>query len=220
MKAVRYTLVSDGPSDANLLPLIDWVLMEAAGIESSAGTPAELWRLPSRPISLADRIIKAVKHYPCDLLFVHRDAEKQPALDRHKEICSAIGSALKADLKLPAVAVVPVRMLEAWLIFDEVAIRKAASNPNGKLALGLPALKRLEDRPDPKKDLADALRKASELTGRRLKKFNTAQAFWRVVDFIDDYKPLRQLSAFQTLENSVKKMAQNQFAAGFYGDEA
>jgi hypothetical protein len=217
MRAKRYTLLADGRSDANLMPLIDWVLKEAAGIELSTGVSAELWRLPSPPVSLAARILEAVNQNPCDFLFVHRDAEKQPAVDRHREICAACEGVLQAGVNLPVVAVVPVRMLEAWLIFDQTAIRKAAGNPNGTLSLNLPHLTRLEDRPDPKKELDDALRRASELSGRRLKKFNRKQAFWRIVDFIDDYAPLRNLSAFQTFENSVKKMAQNQFQPGFYG---
>jgi hypothetical protein len=218
MKAKRYTLISDGPSDANLIPIINWVLKEVANVDLSQGSLAELWRLPPPfPVSFAERIAKAATHYPCDFLFIHRDAERQPAADRHKEIRTAFSDASNYKVNLPSVAVVPVRMSEAWLIFDESAIRNAAGNPNGILPLNLPALNRLETRPDPKKELGEALLQASELTGRRRNKFNKTQAFWRIVDDIEDYAPLRQLSAFQTFEKSVKKMAQNNFAPGFYG---
>ncbi|HTV61000.1 MAG TPA: hypothetical protein VMH30_00370, partial [Verrucomicrobiae bacterium] len=97
------------------------------------------------------------------------------------------------------------------------AIRKAAGNPHGQVALNLPQLNRLESRPDPKKELQRALRIASELTGRRLKKFNTTQAFWRIVDFLDDFSPLRQLPAYSAFENAVYRMNINNWKEGFYG---
>ena len=108
-------------------------------------------------------------------------------------------------------------MLEAWLCFDERAIRNAAGNPNGKAPLGLPSLKRVESRPDPKEDLRKALLAACELSGRRLKKFNTAAAFWRIVDYIDDFTPLRELSAFQAFEKSIKNLKQNDWKPDLYG---
>jgi hypothetical protein len=108
-------------------------------------------------------------------------------------------------------------MLEAWLLFSEDSIRKAAGNPNGKVSLNLPSLRRLEDRPDPKRDLHDALRIASELHGRRLKKFRPRQAFWRVVEFLDDFSPLRSLSAFAAFEESIRQIAAANWKPGLYG---
>lgn len=55
------------------------------------------------------------------------------------------------------VAAVPVRMIEAWLLFDESAIRLAAGNPNGTTPLGLPGMPRAESVPDPKLLLRDAM---------------------------------------------------------------
>ena len=47
------------------------------------------------------------------------------------------------------VLVIPVRMTEAWLLIDELALRRAAGNPNGRNPLDLPALKDLEALPEP-----------------------------------------------------------------------
>lgn len=102
-------------------------------------------------------------------------------------------------------SVIPVRMLEAWLLFDEVAIRKAAGNPGGKCQLNLPNLRRLEEIADPKNELHSVLQQASELTGRRLKKFNVYEKIFRVADLITDFSPLRQLSAFQALETDIQQ---------------
>ncbi len=216
MKVLRHTLVSDGATDANLIPIIDWSLKQVGGVALSAGVRAEFRRLPQPPSGLAERLVKAIELHPCEVLFVHRDAEKQTAESRRAEIQEAF-AAIPHDIQLPAVAVVPVRMLEAWLCFDERAIRNAAGNPNGTAPLGLPPLRRIEGRPDPKEDLRKALLAGCELSGRRLKKFDTASAFWRIVDFIEDFSPLRELTAFQTFEESIRSLKRNNWKSGFYG---
>jgi len=217
MKVLRHTLVSDGTTDANLIPVIDWSLQQVGGVALSEGTRAEFWRLQNKPAGLAERLAKAVELFPCDVLFVHRDAERESPEVRVKEIRDAFAIIREQGIQLPAVAVVPVRMMEAWLCFDERAIRKAAGHPNGTLPLELPPLKRVESRPDPKNDLRQALQDASEHTGRRLKKFNTKAAFWRIVDCIDDFSPLRELPAFRTFEESIQSLKQNNWKPGFYG---
>jgi hypothetical protein len=219
MKRLRHTLVSDGASDANLIPIIDWTLKEAGGIEIAEGVRAEFWRLPSPPSGLRDRICQAVDLFPCDVLFIHRDAERESPEVRHAEIRSAFCRAASTGLHLPAVAVVPVRMLEAWLLIDEKAIRQAAGNPNDTVPRGLPSLGRLEGRPDPKKDLRDALRAASGRRGRRLAKFDDGQAFWRLVDCMNDFTPLRQLRAYSIFEDSIRRMKARDWRPGFYGLE-
>lgn len=217
MIPLKHTLVSDGPTDINLIPIINWTLKEAGGITLAEGVRAEFWRLPTIPASTEERICKAVELFPCDVLFIHRDAEKESLKTRTSEIFTAVAKASEKGCKVPAVAIIPVRMTEAWLLFNEKAIRHAAGNPNGKASLNLPPLKKLEGRPDPKQDLQRALQAASELQGRRLKKFNTTQAFWRVVDFLDDFTPLRQLEAYLAFENAIKKIRQANWNAGFYG---
>lgn len=216
MKVLRHTLVSDGTTDANLIPIIDWSLKQVGGVTLSAGVRAEFRRLPQPPSGLAERLVKAVELHPCEVLFVHRDAERDSAESRMAEIREAF-AAMPRRIQPPAVAVVPVRMLEAWLCFDERAIRNAAGNPNGRAALGLPQLKRVESRPDPKEDLRKALLAGCELAGRRLKKFDTASAFWRIVDYIEDFSPLRELTAFQAFEESIRSLKHNNWKPGFYG---
>jgi hypothetical protein len=49
-------------------------------------------------------------------------------------------------------------MQEAWLLFDEAAIREASDNPNGEERMDLPALSSLEEILDPKELLRDLLR--------------------------------------------------------------
>ena len=216
MKVFRHTLVSEGTTDANLIPILDWSLKQVGGVALSQGTRAEFWRLQEKPKNLAERLAKAVELSPCDVLFVHRDADREPPDERVAEMRDAFATLRQQGIQLPAVAVVPVRMMEAWLCFDEQAIRKAAGHPNGTASLGLPTLKRVESRPDPKSDLRRALQAASEHTGRKLKKFNTEAAFWRIVDYIQDFSPLRELAAFRTFEKSIADLREAGWKAGFY----
>jgi len=202
MNALRFTLVSDGPSDRPLLPILTWLLIECGVQETIDPQWLDFRLLPNPPTSLSGRIDAALQLYACDILFVHRDAERGSVEERKKEIHEAVERCRHA---LPAVCVVPIRMTEAWLLFDTKAIRKAAGNPNGRENLNIPELRRLESLPDPKEILHQSLRDASGLTGRRLKKFNPKRMVYDVANFIDDFSPLRLLSAFQHLEQEVRE---------------
>jgi hypothetical protein len=125
----------------------------------------------------------------------HRASEIEQAIEE---------SQLRVSVpQVPIVMVIPVRMTEAWLLFDESSIRYAAGAPNGTIDLELPPLKRCEAIPDPKGCLYASLRTASEKSGRHLKKFNVNAAIHRVTELIVDFSPLRTLSAFQHLELSL-----------------
>lgn len=217
MTTLRLTLVSEGRTDANLLPIIEWCLKRSGGVSICEGRRAKFWRLPEKPRGLVDQLIRAVELFPCEVLFVHRDADRESPETRVSQIREAFNGLVSSGVELPAVAVIPVRMLEAWLCFDEQAIRHAAGNPNGRTPLQLPPLKRIESRPMPKEDLANALRLASELPGRRLKKFDVQSAFWRIVDHIDDFSPLQELPAFQTFERAIRDLRANGWKPGLYG---
>ena len=95
-------------------------------------------------------------------------------------------------------------MQEAWLLFDEQAIRAAAGNPNGRQLLDLPRLSDVERLPDPKERLRQLVRQASGLRGRRLARLDDHPH--RVADFIDDFAPLRQLAAFQVFEAELRRI--------------
>ncbi|MBO1348830.1 MAG: DUF4276 family protein [Hormoscilla sp. GUM202] len=202
---LRYTLLSDGSSDKALQYVLTWLLREHIVVNCAIQSErADLGRLPKPPKKLPDRIQKSLELYPCDLLFVHRDAEKEPRQNRVDEIRKAIDSVGKS-LSVPAVCVIPVRMQEAWLLFDEAAIRKAAGNPRGRQALKLPDLAKVEELPDPKKNLHQALLDASELGPKRRKKFKVNEKVHRVAELIDDFTPLLALSAFRALEVDIEQ---------------
>ena len=202
MTSLRYTLLSDGSSDRALIPILTWVVSEHLPTSAIQADWADLRRLPRVPQGLSARIAAALELYPCDLLFVHRDAERQPAIDRVAEVEAAVEE-LGPRVSVPVVSVVPVRMQEAWLLIDESAIRRASGNPNGRQAVELPLLRRIEAVPDPKVVLDALLRRCSGLHGRRLRQFPTSERAVRVAEFISDFAPLRTLPAFSAFETRL-----------------
>lgn len=198
----RFTLIGDGPSDRALLPIIEWVLLEAGVVRGIKAEWADAASLPRVADGLRARLQAAVLLFPCDILFVHRDAEAQDPQLRHLEIRDAA-----AALTEVTVAVVPVRMTEAWLLFDEKAVRRAAGNPNGSMPLDLPRGARAESIADPKEHLVSLLKSASGLHGRHLRKFtsNLSQACALVSQHAESFAPLRMLSAFQAFEARTRQ---------------
>lgn len=198
MREIVYTLVGEGPSDRRLLQPIDWVVAECTE-RPFRRQWADKRALDLAGSGLAAKLAAAMAQFPCDVLFVHRDSDVADHAPREAEIQGAIdeiGGALH-------VKVIPVRMQEAWFLFDEGAIRSAAGKPSGGADLGLPSLKDVGRLADPKAKLKEALRLASERTGRHLRRFSFGQAAARVADLITDYSPLRALAAFQRLEQEV-----------------
>jgi hypothetical protein len=128
---------------------------------------------------------------------------------RRSEIEQAL-DLLEQERRPPAICVVPVRMTEAWFLFDRAAIRRAAGNPNGRMDLDVPELRRCEALPDPKSVLRDLLVRASGLSGRRLRSFQSHNLLARVSEVVQDFSPLRALSAFQKLEEDIIQVVSDQ----------
>lgn len=198
---MKYALAADGPSDKVLISIINWSLGQF-GVQSIDANWVDFGRIPKQP-DLRGRLRAALDLYSCDLLFVHRDAEKQSPSLRRSEILDALGTNINAH-----VPVIPVRMTEAWLLIDEQAIRSAADNPNGTDPLNLPEIRRLEALADPKQVLYDALKKACGLRAGRREKFPVRERVYQIPNYIDDFSPLRQLSAFRQLESDIQAALQ------------
>jgi hypothetical protein len=197
MTALRTTLLSDGSSDRTLIPILDWLLQRMVLVRALSGTQwADLRYRRRQPLNLEERARLAVQDYPCELLFVHRDAEDRIPDHRRVEIQNAMRH---FGGNPPAVCVIPVRMTEAWLLLDERAIRIASGNPYGRRPLNLPPRASIERIADPKGALFQALRDASEQTGRRLRDLRVDERRHRVAELMNQ-ELLLTLPAFQALE--------------------
>jgi len=193
--ALTYVLVADGKSDRVLVPIVDWAI-RTAWPDVLIGNRTVVAR-EGRDLDGACRVAREL--YSPGLLIVHRDAERESLAHRTSEI-------LTCDRD--AVPIVPIRMTEAWLLLDPSAIRAAADNPSGRVRLDMPAIRRLEDVPDPKQVLFTALLTASEETGpRRRKRFHRdiKARIERLSSLIGDFEPLRELSAFRQFESELRR---------------
>ena len=159
---MKFLLVCDGKSDALLINHIQLLLIESGYTEPNG----DAWYLAGR---LTDKVRYGLESSGgVDLLFVHRDAENPRNTNaRYHEIQTAI---TEIGYCGPCVAIVPVRMTEAWLLLDESAIRKIAGRPRDTMNLVLPRPRDVERIADPKDRLDNILMQASGAQGRRLRK--------------------------------------------------
>lgn len=197
----RGVLLVDGSSDAPLARHLE-VLCSRSGFKVRITTP-DLRRLPDPPGLSVTARLEALKQIDgsYDIVFVHRDAEREHSDARIDEIEKAIRIVLPGR---PYVPVVPVRMTEAWLLLDERAIRAVAGRPSGRSNLSLPS--RVEELPDPKRELQQALARASGASGRRLtrvkSRFNEHRR--QLLERLDVDGPVTELGAWQDLLGAIE----------------
>jgi hypothetical protein len=157
------------------------------------------FELPDEPLKsvagdLHQRIQEAIQGYELDLLFVHRDAESAGWERRREEIRANSG-------EFRVVAVVPVKMSEAWLLLNEKAIRDAV-NPASSADLQLPSFSKVETCMA-KDVLLRALTHAAELSTQRRRRFRAEGYRLRVAELNSDLSKLRKLASFQELEQEL-----------------
>ncbi len=204
----HFVLVTEGSSDAALEHPLRWLLQSNGVNRSIDGGWFDHRELPRKPRSLTEKIRAALdSNESCNLLFVHRDGDREcePLVKREQEIREAIGGLDPKQPCPPHVCVIPVRMTEAWFLFEAAAIRMAVSNPRGKVALPLPAPNQVEGL-DAKEVLRELMRTATELPHRRLRSFSEGASFLRLASLVRDFSPLRSLSSFKALERDIRNV--------------
>jgi hypothetical protein len=210
MPQLRFTLLGEGPEDDALIHILQLVLEQPALGLLPAVDIVPLFANPkafTERLNLTGRMVAAAENFPCDLLFVHQDADGPTARDRADGIRERAADELN---RLPAVIpVVPVREMQAWLLVDEAAICRAASATHRPGALNLPRVHRIESMMDPKLALRQALERAFGGSQRQQRKSRAIQPR-DVASQIADVSSLRQLPAFQAFEEDVRRVIQEQ----------
>ncbi len=151
---------------------------------------------------MAAKIAAAAELFPADVIFVHRDADREEPEKRREGIANAIET-IEEHRPTRWIPVIPVRMTEAWLLVSEGALRAASGNPNGRAPLQLPPLRDLEGVANPKEVLKTLLLEASELSGRRRKKFNFPACRSQVPDSLEDWEVLLQVPSAKALYDHI-----------------
>ncbi|OKI24763.1 DUF4276 family protein [Streptomyces sp. CB03911] len=192
---LRVLFLGEGSSDEGLVPHIERIAAEL-DVPVAVSSPALDWISPPVGHSVADKL-RAVRGLSdtYDLAVLQRDADRGPDQDRRDEIAAAVRTEWPGLAHMP---VVPVRMLEAWLLLDEQAIRQVAGNPNGRMDLQLPRPSTVERIPDPKQQLKETLALASGAKGRRLaelqKRFPRNRH--RLFELLDQEGPVSQVPSW------------------------
>ena len=154
----RFLLACEGNSDAALA-------FHMQRLFESCGYPRPDFNVSTEGRLLVDKIRSGLGMAPrYKVLFIHRDADSAVADARYHEITEAVQ---RAGYGGSWVGIVPVRMMESWLLLDEAAIRNASGIPNGRTRLDLPSPAEAERIADPKSALRSAIIARAEVQGRR-----------------------------------------------------
>lgn len=204
MKSIRFTLIADGSSDKVLMNIIKWLLDDLFPKLPNYGNYCDLRMLqkPPKKYEVIEQVKLAEQYYPFDILFYHRDAESNSNSIVEERIAE-VKKQLEEVYHPKTIFVIPVRMMESWLLFDEIALKKAAGNRNYNKAIELPSINKLEGLTNPKQKLHDLLKEVSGKKSRQLKNFNVHHAVHLVAENIKDFSPLRNLKAFNTFEENL-----------------
>ncbi len=216
MRMIFSTLLAEGPNDEALTEHLTWLLtkhLPNCDVQRTAFVASRELEGVNRG-DLTRRMRIAVENHPCDILFVHRDADNDDAQDRHDEIRAA--AALVGEI-LDMIAVVPVWTLEAWLLFDAEAIYRAVGRKPQR-GLHMPQLRRIEQLANPKHILQAAFREANGGTGRRRESFMPHQTRYylalaselaaRPAAFEPLLDPRNNVVAFQRLSQSIAELVE------------
>ena len=124
MKVLKFTLIADGSSDKTLLRIIKWSLDNLYPKLPNEGYYADFRTLPDPPKGLENKVAKAIIYYPFNILFIHRDAETISPKIINKRIEEIRAKLQEKDFER-TICIVPIKMMETWLLFDLEAIKKA-----------------------------------------------------------------------------------------------
>jgi hypothetical protein len=201
---IHFVLIGEGSSDHGLIPHLQKLCIDA-GADEVSGTSPDFRRLPDPTgASVQSKIRATLALEPnANLFFIHRDSDSRDPEPRYLEISSAIRVTFCAT---SYVAVVPIQETEAWLLLDEQAIRQVAQKPRGRVTLQLPRANRIESLAQPKEHLKRSLAVASELTGRRLARFERNFDIHRtlLLERLSLAGELEQLNSWVRLRNDVR----------------
>jgi len=199
-----FILTGEGSSDLRLVEHIENILIESGFAEASGEAPdLSVFKQPvGRTVS--EKLSVLLTHYPnVDVIFIHRDADNVGILAREQEISAAAQGVVEMDRIIP---VIPVTMLETWLLADSEAIKRVAGNSGykGKLEC-IPAIRQMENNPNAKQLLLDALCEASQTQGTRLRKFKKRfpEMRARLTFDLDPNGPVRQLDSYQHFRERI-----------------
>lgn len=207
---IRFVLTGEGSSDLRLVEHIETILVGEGFSEVSGEIPDLGLFRPAVGRSVRDKLVALSRYYPhADVIFVHRDADNAGVLVREQEVSEAAQDIFELGRVIP---IVPVTMLETWLLADTDAIKRVAGNSAFRGAIScIPVSRRLESARDTKQILMEALCEASGTQGARLGKFKKrfSEMRARLTVDLDPQGPVQNLPSYQAFRQKLSSYAQN-----------
>ena len=201
---IRFLFIGEGAFDENLVTHLRRCCV-LAGANEAEGVTVPFSMLGDHiGRTVIEKLKFALEYEPnVNLVFVHRDADSADPEPRYREIREAVQKIDNAPLH---VAVVPVQETEAWLLLDEVQIRRIAENPKGTIPLDIPSPKRIERISDPKEHLFAVILDASEETGRQYRKIKRKipQRCQLILDGLDPEGPVNTVPSWRRMFSDIK----------------
>lgn len=188
-RQLTWAIVADGGTDRLLIPVIQWAI-HRLDPDVEILEPEFRKRRGTVEESIGACSSGAM------IIFVHRDSENLSLQERLREFRNVT--------RPNVVPVVPVRMSEAWILFDGQAVAKAAGSRAADVAV--PRTTEIESIGNPKERLDELLFLAAGTpAGRRGRNFRRSitQRRVSVAEYIMDYSPLEDVPAFRTFQESL-----------------
>jgi hypothetical protein len=215
MTTLVTALYAEGRTDERFLPVVlQRTMVDLLG-RGSKGVVEVLQPILLNPDTKASRaediLAVARKAAGYHLLFIHADADQatranalelriQPGVSLVKARQTA-GDEVCRDL----VPVIPVQMVEAWLLADPDALRGIIGTTMSPFELGMPLRpQEIEGEAQPKERLAEIMRIAYALRPRRRRKIDVRDLYQPLAEQIS-IERLHRLPAFQEFVTDVSR---------------
>ena len=183
-------LYAEGPSDTRFLPLIIQRVARSITAPHRLVGVLDLTIISKKQGIREECIVFAARDaYGCHALIVHSDADDKSSERARKErIEPGFNQVLHSseDVCKDLIPIIPVQMIEAWMLADHNALREAIGTNMSAQTLGLPARPALVERDaNPKHTLNEVVRKANAGRSRRHQKIDINAFHERLARDID-----------------------------------
>lgn len=211
---ISFVLTGEGSSDLRLVEHIQSILIDE-GFSEVQGEAPDLGLFPT-PIgrTVKEKITALFNHYPhTDVIFVHRDADNVKPEAREKEVFDAASVIDKKDKVIP---IIPITMIETWLLTDQDAIKLVAGKKGAKDPIKcIPSLQNLEGVRDSKNLLLEALCEASAAEGGKLRKFKKLfpEMRARLLFELNPAGQVNKLSSYASFREKIRTFAKQKLEA-------
>ena len=209
MSALVTALYAEGPTDKRFLPTV--IQRTAADLLAHQGRqvtdvllPTILEATPRQSRAADNVLIVARQAHGYHILFIHADADaptrERAYTERIAPGLERIAAARENEESVchDVVPVIPVQMVEAWLLADADALRAVLGTELNSEQLGIPAsAQQIEGMANPKEHLTEIIRTIYASRTRRRRSFDVGELFQPLGEQIR-LEQLRRLPAYQT----------------------